>query len=152
MFHVLTKYVQSRLLQICRMWERVNYIITRALDNGRFACSKMLIWPSNPIFCVPNFFSHSDDSLEYPQHKVCFNNKREIVGKRAALSGPLITDKLFATVNLDTNPFIVNFGRQFLKTLEREKLDSSFNKMFLLMSQNLLISYFQIVCSYHQTV
>ena len=35
----------------------------------------------------------SDDSFEYPQHGVCFNNKREIVGQRAeypSLSGPLV--------------------------------------------------------------
>ena len=59
-----------------------------ALNKERFACSKILILSANPMLWVLK----SDDSFVYPQHGVQLNNKRDIVGKRAAnpsLSGLL---------------------------------------------------------------
>ena len=45
------------------------------------------------LWCgYPKESSQWDDSFEYLHHRVCFNNKREIEGKRAeypSLSGPL---------------------------------------------------------------
>ena len=41
----------------------------RAVDNELYACSKILSLSSNPILYSKDL-SHSDDSFEYPQHKV----------------------------------------------------------------------------------
>ena len=62
------------------------YISNRAIDKGHFACSKSLFDPLTLCCGYSKESSQRDGSFEYPQHRVCFNNKREIA---PSFSGPL---------------------------------------------------------------
>ena len=98
-----------------------NHCDLKTVQNGvnrtpvkvHFACFIMLIWLSNPILWAL-------DSFEYPQHRVCFNNEREIAGKRAeypSLSGPL-------GVKPQSNPesILIVFTYKCILTLLQQKM------------------------------